>query len=314
MGRFPSGSTPNARQEGWTPIAAADERTIMSRMLEALKQIQAKSAESPPDIQPSSPEELEAFGLPPSGSGSVGTHEPATEAVASRQAASQPAEMPKTGPGLGGLRSLIEEHRDQYGELAENVLGQVSPTEPAALMFTSVADGEGKTSASASLAVMLAERLAEEIVLVDADFRNPALAAFFGVRADCGLVDVLTGAARGPDAAQATAVPGLSLLCGGRFPTHDGCPPQGVELSPVLEALRSRYRIVLLDTASLGYPEVAPMSRLCQGTYLVVRLGQTPRRAARRAVRLIQRCGGRVLGCVLTDTRGERLGADASGH
>jgi hypothetical protein len=32
----------------------------------------------------------------------------------------------------------------------------------------------------------------------------------------------------------------------------------------------------------------------------VAELGHTPRGAAQRAVRVLERCGGRVLGCVLT--------------
>ena len=41
------------------------------------------------------------------------------------------------------------------------------------------------------------------------------------------------------------------------------------------------------------------MAGECHGTYLVVRLGGTTRRAAGEAVKVIQDCGGRVLGCVV---------------
>ena len=215
-----------------------------------------------------------------------------------------PAEVADAAGRDRGADRLIglpaEEHLQPYRELADNVLTQLSPSRPAVLMFTSAADGEGKTATLASLAPVLAQRVEDEIVAVDANFRNPQLAGRFGIPGDRGLGDVVTGAASWRDVVRKTDVDRLSILPGGRFALHEGRAPQSGDLARVLEALLRRYRIVLLDAASLSHPEVGPMSELCEGTYLVIRLGRTGRRAAREAVRVIRRCGGRVLGCVLT--------------
>ncbi|MFH1265082.1 MAG: hypothetical protein ABIK89_05100 [Planctomycetota bacterium] len=79
-----------------------------------------------------------------------------------------------------------------------------------------------------------------------------------------------------------------------------------MNLGGLLDALRLRYRLILVDAASLLHPEVAPLGRLCDGAYLIVQLGQTPRGAARQAAGVIRRCGGHVLGCVLTGVPVER--------
>lgn len=198
------------------------------------------------------------------------------------------------------LSPLVERDKEQYDRLADNILAQQSAGQSAVLLFTSVGDGEGKSSTLASLSVVLAERLGEEIVAVDANFRNPTLASHFGIWAERSLVDVVAGGANWREVVRPTSVKRLSVLPGGRFSTDDGSPPSDVALSPVLDALRLHYRVVLVDGASLAYPEVAPLGRLCEATYLVAELGHTPRGAARRAVRLLERCGGQVLGCVLT--------------
>ncbi len=116
---------------------------------------------------------------------------------------------------------------------------------------------------------------------------------------------MLAGRAGWADIIQKTAVERLHLLPGGRFPAEDGSLPKPADLAALLDDLRKHYRIVLLDTASLSYPEVAPISESCDGTYLVIRAGRTARRAARQAGRLIQRWGGRLLGCVLTGVPAE---------
>jgi len=315
----------------------------MSRMLEALKQIEEKSPQTRQGVKPISPEELDRFGLRPSAepagdeptqaaepvetSESGQAAEPVepsqpARAYASPEKADQPVgeatesekapEVAQAEPErrVGRLLSPpAEEHEEQYQDLAENVLAQLTPVRPAVLLFTSAGDGEGKTGTLASLAAALAGKVTEKILAVDANFRSPALAAHFGIRADKGLVEVLNGRASWRDVVQETGVDRLSVLPGGTFDTHDGSPPADVKLAPVLDSLRAGYRLVLVDAASLAYPEVAPISRLCEGTYLVVELGRTPRYAARQAVELIGQCGGRVLGCVLTN--GEEKGTGA---
>ena len=119
------------------------------------------------------------------------------------------------------------------------------------------------------------------------------------------LTDVLTGRAGWADVIQKTAMERLHVLPGPRFPAEDGSLPKDGDLAALLDDLRKHYRIVLLDTASLAYPEVAPLSESCDGTYLVIRVGRTARRAARQAARLIRRWGGRLFGCVLTGVPAE---------
>ena len=279
----------------------------MSRMLEALKQIEARSPQPRPVVKPVSPEELESFGLRQPA-------EPAQSAVLREQTQEPPAgtmaqqTAPEVVPAAEPDRDagrvstpLAEPHREAYWELADSILGQLSPVRPAVLLFTSAGDGEGKTCTLASLSAVLAEKLDDEVVAVDANFRSPSLASHFGIWADRGLVDVLAGGTAWHEAIRKTGRQGLSVLPGGRFPTADRSPPADLRLSPVLDALRNRYRLVLVDAASLLYPEVAPLSKWCEGTYLVVRLGRTLRGAARQAVRVIEQSNGRVLGCVLTD-------------
>jgi Mrp family chromosome partitioning ATPase len=325
----------------------------MSRMLEALQQIETQSPQPRPTVQPVSPEELESFGLRRS-PGSQTQESPSVQVVPETEAGkpAEPAEPDQRGvpatstdsseataprepeevgpPGEQGdavlaevdqsdpapqaapacrasrnvrrlLSPLADEHREPYRQLAASILAELSPDRPAVLLFTSPSDGEAKTGVVAALAVAIAEEVAEDVVVVDADFRSPALAGDFGIWADQGLAEVLTGAKPWHDVVRKTSAKHLSVLPGGRFPGGDEPLPEDAKLASLLETLRRSHRLVLVHAASLQYAEVAPLSGLCDGTYLVITLGRTHRDAARRAVRRIKRCGGRLLGCVVTN-------------
>ena len=295
----------------------------MSRMLEALRQIERQFPETRPTVRPvshhsaapveegSPSESAEAEqATPPSEPDEEDTPQERAETpvvgAALPDAAPEPTPVRESDRSVRRLLSpLDQEHQAPYRELARNILAQLSPGRPAALMFTSPGDGEGKTSMLAALAVALAEEVAEEVMIVDANLRSPALANDFGIWTDQGLVEVLTGEMDWPAVVRKTSTKHLSVLPGGRLPGEDGALPGDLKLASLLETLRRSHRLVLVDTASLKYPEVAPLAGLCDGTYLVIALGETQRGAAQQAARLIQRCGGRLLGCVLTNVATE---------
>jgi len=288
----------------------------MSRMLEALKEIEAKSPRRPTAIEPISPEELRSFGLGRSARLPAGAPAQAPPPDLPARADDPPAKPIASPPGLEPtlgfpvepgrplarpLSPLDDEQKPPYRELAERVLAQRSSGQLSVILFASPGDGQGTTSTLASLAVVLAETGAMEIAAVDAHLRSPALAKRLGIWAGRGLVDVLAGEAGWRELVRRTSVPRLSVLPAGQLPADRDGPPADSKLGSVLDGLRTGYHLVLIDAPSLAHPEAAPWSRLCDGVYLVARLGQTGRRAARQAVRLLTRRGGRVLGCVLVD-------------
>jgi Mrp family chromosome partitioning ATPase len=74
-------------------------------------------------------------------------------------------------------------------------------------------------------------------------------------------------------------------------------------MSALLGELSAKYRMVLIAAPSLAHAGVANLTQHCRGTYLVVRLHRTSRRAVREAARAIDRGGGRLLGCVAIEPR-----------
>jgi len=196
-----------------------------------------------------------------------------------------------------------EQHARAYDRLAESILSQFTGQTGAAVMFSSPGDGEGKTGTVVPLAAMLAQRTPGEVLLVDGNLHRPALADYLAIEPDCGLADVLLGTAAWQRAVCRTGVPRLSVLPGVRFSRRGERPPARWDLEPLLKELRADYPWVLIDTASLAHREVASLASSCTGVYLVIRLGQTARRAIAEAARVIGQCRGRLLGAVVIASR-----------
>ncbi len=172
-------------------------------------------------------------------------------------------------------------------KMAAGMLSQLPCGRPRVAAFTSPGDGDGKTSLLMALAPQLAQRMAGGLLAVDANFCRPSLAARVrmpaGQPADRSLLIYPTN------------LPRLSFL--------PALPERAVRcLDPSwIEELREGWSLVLLDMASLTHAEVAPLAALCDGVYLVVRLGHTPRRAITEAARVIHAAGGKLLGCAVVD-------------
>ena len=309
----------------------------MSRMLKALQQIEAWLPQPPVHPESVPPETLDSQQRRPDDTPQVDQEtgpdeaprgDAAIEATLSQVeiaagmagSLSQEVAVPDFGEtpvssveSLSGAGSLIarwpvpptEEHARAYGELADNILAQFPPVGRARLMFTSPGDGEGKTGTLVLLARALAERTTGQVLLVDGNLHKPAVADYLGIEAKGGLADVLAGAASWQQVVWRTEVRGLSVLPGVKSSTPDGRLPERWNLGPLLEELGGVYGLVLIDTASLAHGEVAPISHHCDGTYLVVRLKHTTRRAVAEAARVIQACRGRVLGSVVLQRQAE---------
>jgi Mrp family chromosome partitioning ATPase len=225
--------------------------------------------------------------------------DPATEREAESDAASS-TEEPDTALSPA---EVDEEVRDHWRRLAQTIISQWTGEESAALMFTSPEESESRTSALASLAEALGAEIPGEVLVVDANLSEPALAARLGVASGQGLVDVLDGTAGWQVVVRRTCVEGLALL-----PGRAGASDKSVRiaaLAPLLEELRARYRFVLLNAASVGCGDTAAIARYCDGVYLWIRLNRTPCHAALEAIDRIERRGGHVAGCVLTDVPAE---------
>ena len=205
-------------------------------------------------------------------------------------------------PAAAGPRVAAEPPAAVDAQLVEHVLSQISAGVSAVLLFTSPEDGTGKSGVLWALAEVLAERIDGELLVVDGNLHDPELSGRRRIPASKGLADVLLGAADWQDVTCPTATPRLSVLPGVKRPADKGRLPKQSNLRALWQELRGRFRLVLVDAPSLAHEEAAWLARDCTGAYLLVRLKHTSRRALAESVEVLRQDHVRLLGCVVIES------------
>ncbi len=172
--------------------------------------------------------------------------------------------------------------------------------DPRLIMVTSGLPGDGKTFTSINLAFSLARERDVSVLLVDADLLKPHVSRILGLRQLPGLTDALMDDSLSVESLIVqTNIRGLSLLPAGTPAEGPAELLSSNRMRQITKSLTANPRcIVLLDSPPLLITSEGPvLAGIAGQIVLVVRAGQTPRRAVLDAMALIdsQRSGGIVL-------------------
>lgn len=173
------------------------------------------------------------------------------------------------------------------------------------LLVSSALPGEGKSTASAAIALSFAQT--GSCLLIDTDLRRAGVSEQLGLtRAAAGLSDCL--AQRGPLGALPEMAPFIHTVPGSRLQVM----PAGAAVKDPQELLQSdRFRLTLqqlgneydsivIDTAPLSlFDDARIIAPLCTLSLLMVRANSTQYPLVRRALLQLKRAGAHVVGTVL---------------
>ncbi len=169
------------------------------------------------------------------------------------------------------------------------------------LIFTSPGPGEGKSTTVANLAAVLAAR-GDRTLLIDADLRRGELHDAFDLLRSPGLSDLLAGELDQREAIRPAVRPSLDLLPAGKRPPNPSELLGSQAMADLLAGWRDVYRWVLLDAPPvLAVTDAAVLAALTDGAVLVLRAGETDRRAGWQGIQQLRRVDARIVGAVLNE-------------
>jgi capsular exopolysaccharide synthesis family protein len=167
------------------------------------------------------------------------------------------------------------------------------------IVMTSSLPGEGKTTTSANLGVVLAESGAS-VCLVEADLRRPRLLDYFGMEGAVGLTDLLIGRADLADILQPYGRHQLALLGAGQIPPNPSELLGSPAMREALQELSEKFDYVLLDAPPmLPVTDAAVLATISDGAVLVVGSGLVTRDQLATAIEGLDKVNARILGTVL---------------
>jgi capsular exopolysaccharide synthesis family protein len=175
--------------------------------------------------------------------------------------------------------------------------------------LTSPIAGEGKTTTATSIAITFAQA-GGKVLLIDADLRVPSLHQVFGLSNALGLTNYLAGDTKPADIAQPTEVAGLFTVTSGPLPPNPVELLASAKMMDLLSLSSERFDYVILDGPPvIGLADAIVLSKLAQGTILVVDDGRTRYGALEGAIKRLRAANAPVLGAVI-----DRYGRAGKGY
>ena len=158
---------------------------------------------------------------------------------------------------------------------------------PTLIAVSSPGVGDGKTTTAINLAGVLAEGAESRVLLIDADLRNPSVAAKLGMgRSVAGLTHALSGRGTTLDSLVVRRKPSqLDVLAAGQSSNAPYELLKSTAFADLLKEARRRYEFVIVDTPPIvSLPDCRLIGSLVDGFVIVVAAHRTPRKLVEEAL------------------------------
>jgi capsular exopolysaccharide synthesis family protein len=187
------------------------------------------------------------------------------------------------------------------------------------IQVTSPSPGDGKSTVSANLAVVMAQT-GRKILMIDCDFRRPSQHTRFGLDNSVGMTSVIVGDASMNEAIQVIGLPNLHLVTSGPQFANPAELLTTDQFPNLLEELRDEYDFIILDTPPvLPVTDPAIISSYSDAIYMPMRIRNGVQVNAQRALEALATVGAQVEGIVINglrkkDSSGYQYGGNGYGY
>lgn len=160
---------------------------------------------------------------------------------------------------------------ESYRQIRASLAKRIDASGHRSLLILAGMPGSGGTTTVTNLALAFAAA-EKRVLIIDANFRRPAINRIFGLQEGPGLGDVLGKAVELQAAVQPTSSPGVEVLTAGTKEQRVLERLGTDSMNSLLAAAASKYDLVLIDTApALVAGDGLALAHRCDATVLVVR-------------------------------------------
>lgn len=168
------------------------------------------------------------------------------------------------------------------------------------ISFTSSAKGEGKTITSSNIAIALAQQVDTTVCIVECDLRRPRVHTALDIGPMPGLVDYLNDECTLDDIIKPTNFPNCMAICHGVIPPNPSELLASEGMAKMVKELEQRFDYIIFDTPPVNVVvDALPIIKLSDGVVLVAKDNQTTYPELNKAIDLIRRSDGKILGVIV---------------
>jgi capsular exopolysaccharide synthesis family protein len=210
-------------------------------------------------------------------------------------------------PEVGRAEHLIKHPRSITAEQCHSLTTQIyslfNDLKPRVLMVASASVEDGKTLTAVNLASTVAAR-GKRVLLIDADLRRGRMHRIFRLNREGGLYELVAERITLEQATRRTWIPNVDIITTGEIP-YTLSPLRVLEhkdLEKILEQLKGRYDLILIDTAPTPLvSDALLLGGLVDGAIGVLRVRKTSRALTRKLAEHLLAARVPFLGWVLND-------------
>jgi succinoglycan biosynthesis transport protein ExoP len=224
-----------------------------------------------------------------------------------------PPEMRRATDAMSVTRQVIHAPFSRFAETIRSIKVAVDTStvvrDIKVIGITSALPKEGKSTVASSLAQLMAHS-GRQILLIDADLRNPSLTRQIAPRAKLGIMDVLEGRAELDEVIRHDALTGFNFLPAvvQSSTVHTNEILSSDKMAGLLSLARDRYEFIIMD-----FPPIAPVvdakaaAHHVDAFILVVEWGRTLPEAIYEALGAADVVHNKILGVVLNKADAKTL-------
>jgi len=188
---------------------------------------------------------------------------------------------------------------EAYKTLRTNVQFLMNNSTSTVITFTSPLPRDGKSTVTSNLGVAFAQT-STKVVIVDCDMRNPRLNKFFNVNPSPGLSNYLANLVDLEEIFQPTEYENLHIVSSGRIPPNPAELLSSKGMIELIEILKSRFDLILLDTPPVGIvSDACVTSKYSDGTVLVIKHYSSTYAMVEKCLNSLKLVDAKVIGIVM---------------
>ena len=208
-------------------------------------------------------------------------------------------------------QNLLSPVAESYRLIQSNLLLSTPDNPPRSILVTSLSPKEGKTTTTSNLAHILAQN-GKKVLIIGCDLRRPRMHRVTGIPNTHGLSNYLTGSTA-THLVKTIKEDAIYLITAGDIPPNPAELLQSERMKTLIKEMEKRYDYVLLDSPPVQrVTDSLTLSKLVDGTLLVVRSGTTTYDSMESGLRKFREIHAKILGFVVN--RVKRQSSSDSGY
>jgi len=180
---------------------------------------------------------------------------------------------------------------EQYQVAATKLILSTEGRHSTVVAITSALMGEGKTTTAVNVGYTIARHFGKKTLLIDCDFRRPALQHYVTTPARAGLIELLNGQAALDECLSMIDECPCSIMTAGRDNgTYDDSNELGLiqQVKAILPELRERFQYLIINTPPvLSSATIGILASLADELVLVIRAGHSPKHLVQKAFTML---------------------------